>query len=79
MEKSNSMFRESGPTEQKVFRANNRSNVLVNSQHIEDVFQKKITESLSEGGSSTLTETARNVLKAISDNIVSLSNDISVE
>jgi chemotaxis protein MotB len=107
MEKSSSMFRESGPTEQKVFQANNRSDVLANNEHIEDAFQKKLTESLSEGkdqvevnisndkiriqmidkegremferGSSTLTETAKKILKAISDNIMSLPNEISIE
>jgi len=107
MEKSSSMFRESGPTEQKVFQANNRSDVLTNNKLIEDAFQKKITESLSEGGdqvavnigndkiriqmidkdgremfergSSILTPTAREILEAISENIGSLPNEISVE
>jgi len=107
MEKSSSMFRESGPTEQKVFKANNRSDVLANNKQIEDAFQKKITESLSEGGdqvavnisndkiriqmidkegremfergSSVLTPTAKIILKAISENIGSLPNEISVE
>ena len=107
MEKSSSMFRESGPTEQKVFKANNRGDVLANNKQIEDAFQKKITESLSEGGdqvavnisndkiriqmidkegremfergSSILTATAKEILKAISENIGALPNKISVE
>jgi len=107
MEKSSSMFQESGPTTQKVFRANNRSDVLANTEDIELAFQKKITESLSDGGdqvavnitndkikiqmidkegremfergSSLLTDRAKKILKAISDNIISLPNEISIE
>jgi chemotaxis protein MotB len=107
MEKSSSMFKESGPTEQKVFAANNRSEVLANIKKVEDAFQKKITESLSEGGdqvgvkisndkiriqmidkdgremfesgSSIMTPTAKEILRAISENIESLPNEISVE
>jgi chemotaxis protein MotB len=107
MEKSSSMFRESGPTEQKVFAANNRSDVIANTKKIEDAFQAKITESLSEGsdqvavkisndkiriqmidkegremferGSSILTPTAKEILKAITENIGTLPNQISIE